>query len=137
MGKRRKKKITPEKRARRKAYRKMQHERRVAKECAGRIAKLERSDSDWRFVYEVYLDSNPWRKLRALVIARDGGCLACGSGEKLHCHHIHYRTLGAELGDELVTLCEACHKAEHRTASTLAARESAWTGLARVRGAVV
>jgi len=52
------------------------------------------------------------RKVRELVIKRDGKCVVCGrKGKGLHVHHINPgrdSTL-----DNLVTLCRSCHQAVH------------------------
>lgn len=80
----------------------------------------------WRTVYEAYMESPAWREIRGLVIARDGGaCRACGAGEGLHVHHIHYKSLGREDGRELITLCLGCHRLEHSLGS-LREREHVW-----------
>lgn len=64
--------------------------------------------------YDAYLKSSGWRAIRRAVLARDGGqCTECRSAERLHVHHMHYRTLGFETGEELLTLCERCHDALH------------------------
>lgn len=68
-----------------------------------------------REIYEAYLETPQWRRLRLLVIARDGGhCAICKCSDLLHVHHLHYRTFGNETGEELVTLCKPCHRDEHR-----------------------
>lgn len=55
---------------------------------------------------------------RASVLARDEqACRLCGSGLKLHVHHIDGAWNGAALRDDseanLVTLCGACHRRLH------------------------
>lgn len=54
-----------------------------------------------------------WRKLRAAVIDRDGGCCQyCGSQENLHVDHIIPKRLIGENGDtmeNLITACRACN----------------------------
>ena len=58
--------------------------------------------------------------VRQYVLWRDGyTCQCCGAhgtGKKpvkLHVHHIESRRTGGDAPDNLVTLCEACHKAYH------------------------
>lgn len=64
--------------------------------------------------YNAVMKSERWRLIRAAVIKRDGGrCARCGAIGGLEVHHLHYRTLGAETGRELITLCAACHAAIH------------------------
>lgn len=58
--------------------------------------------------------------VRQYVLWRDGyTCQCCGAHGtdkkpvKLHVHHIESRRTGGDAPDNLVTLCEACHKAYH------------------------
>ena len=58
--------------------------------------------------------------VRQYVLWRDGyTCQCCGAHGtdrkpvKLHVHHIESRKTGGDAPDNLVTLCEACHKAYH------------------------
>ena len=55
-----------------------------------------------------------WRKLREIVIRRDGGmCVICGDDERLTVDHIHERQHGGgDQLDNLQTLCQNCHKAK-------------------------
>jgi hypothetical protein len=56
-----------------------------------------------------------WRKLRAFVLERDGyTCQRCKETEKaLHVHHKVKRALGGpDTADNLITLCNSCHKME-------------------------
>lgn len=59
--------------------------------------------------------SKTWR---TKVLERDGNrCQHCGSTEKLHAHHIKSWKDHASLRkniDNGITLCDACHMAEHR-----------------------
>lgn len=65
--------------------------------------------------YTEYLNSTWWRYIRRGVIFRDRGrCRRCGSREQLDVHHLDYSRLGREKFDDLITLCRACHQAEHR-----------------------
>lgn len=55
--------------------------------------------------------------VRQYVLKRDGyTCRCCGKhgeGVKLHVHHIESRQTGGDAPDNLVTLCEDCHRAYH------------------------
>lgn len=52
-----------------------------------------------------------WRKLRAAVILRDGGCCQyCGSQENLHVDHIIPKRLLGENGDTMENLITACRQ---------------------------
>ena len=54
---------------------------------------------------------------RQYVLHRDGyTCQCCGThdnGVKLHVHHIESRQIGGNAPNNLITLCEHCHKAFH------------------------
>lgn len=56
--------------------------------------------------------------LRQYILHRDDyTCQACGEhkeGTKLHVHHLESRRVGGNAPDNLVTLCETCHKALHQ-----------------------
>ncbi len=65
--------------------------------------------------------SNPkyWKKVRLRILNRDGWtCQKChlvSFNGKLHVHHvIHRKNGGTEDDDNLITLCNPCHRAEHR-----------------------
>lgn len=69
-----------------------------------------------RVQYREYLRSKKWKEIRKLVLIRDGyACVACGCryGD-LQIHHVTYIRLGEELLEDLLTLCDDCHKAEHK-----------------------
>lgn len=57
-----------------------------------------------------------WEEVRQWVLSRDGGeCRICGAPEVLHVHHIekmiwYETTADAHRPDNLVALCEACHR---------------------------
>ena len=56
-----------------------------------------------------------WNRLRFVVFKRDGfRCVICGSRHNLVCHHIiPVRCGGSHNLDNLITLCEDCHKKIH------------------------
>lgn len=66
---------------------------------------------------QAYLLSAEWYNLRTLVFERDGyRCQLCGSTNRLECHHITYKRLGAEWLTDLTTLCggpDGCHNKIH------------------------
>jgi len=71
-------------------------------------------------IFDLFLEYPPdWESRRSLVIARDGGCCDnCGrSGSyrnKLHIHHVKPLSRGGTNRlDNLILLCEQCHKEEH------------------------
>ncbi len=61
------------------------------------------------------LDSASYRELHRQVLERDGWrCQVCGSMQNLQVHHLKFRSQsGADSQDNLITLCTACHAAEH------------------------
>lgn len=91
--------------------------------------------------YLDYIQSEEWAKKAEQRRAIDGHkCAICGSTERLHVHHRHYRTLGNEdVEKDLVTLCEACHRDVHKDkdefiAGVLAA--DAWIRAAEQHGGI-
>jgi 5-methylcytosine-specific restriction endonuclease McrA len=56
-----------------------------------------------------------YSQLRRKVLNRDGWrCQACGSASKLQIHHLQFRSaLGHHAMDNLITLCDDCHKDLH------------------------
>lgn len=59
-------------------------------------------------------DWKAWRRVRQQAFERDGfKCVACGSSDKLHGHHLNYHRVGSERVEDIVTLCESCHSKEH------------------------
>lgn len=62
-------------------------------------------------------NSYKYRQWREIVLKRDKKCVKCGSTEKLQAHHIKPFALFPLERYEItngITLCERCHKAEHR-----------------------
>lgn len=55
-----------------------------------------------------------WRNLRKSILIRDGyKCKRCSANDKLHVHHKIKRILGgSDTEDNLVSLCNRCHKLE-------------------------
>lgn len=57
------------------------------------------------------------KELAKIVFERDGNqCVICGSGEKLHCHHIlpsSTNPIESADVDNCVTLCKKCHDKSH------------------------
>lgn len=73
--------------------------------------------------YLDYVRSEEWAKKAEQRRAIDGHkCAMCGSTERLHVHHLHYRTLRNEdVEKDLITLCEACHRDVHKDKGDLIA----------------
>jgi 5-methylcytosine-specific restriction endonuclease McrA len=56
-----------------------------------------------------------WRKVRAVVLARDKHrCRACSSSHGLDVHHVIMRSLGgSDEAQNLIALCRDCHQSVH------------------------
>jgi antitoxin YefM len=65
--------------------------------------------------YRAYIsNSKHWRYVRELRLQKDlFSCQGCSSKNRLHVHHLTYERVGAELLDDLVTLCWDCHWTVH------------------------
>jgi len=63
------------------------------------------------------LDRQSYDQLRKQVLQRDGWkCQVCGSRQNLHVHHQQLRSQqGDDENSNLITLCAACHEAQHRS----------------------
>ena len=64
--------------------------------------------------YLEYLKSSDWKERRKeLMEEAEGICDECG-GKAKHIHHLRYDNLGDEiLEEDVVALCEECHKEIH------------------------
>ena len=67
--------------------------------------------------YRHYLTTSKWKALRLKTFKRDRytcqHCGVTGSSDTLHCHHLTYDRLGDENLNDLLTLCNTCHKKVH------------------------
>jgi 5-methylcytosine-specific restriction endonuclease McrA len=61
------------------------------------------------------LDPVSYEKLRMQVLRRDAWrCQACGTTSRLEVHHQQFRShSGVDSDENLITLCDRCHKAVH------------------------
>lgn len=66
---------------------------------------------------KAYYSSDFWRSRRDLLIAEQ--CERCGwsKSEHLRIYHATYERLGAELPEDLETLCKLCHRLDGRKAA--------------------
>ena len=64
--------------------------------------------------YPQYLVTFHWRKIRKDIIEKHKVCQKCGSKEKLHVHHFTYDNIGNEKEEDLILVCEDCHKKLHK-----------------------
>ena len=62
------------------------------------------------------LDAASYESLRQQVLRRDAWrCQSCGTMSSLEVHHQEFRShSGADAEGNLITLCSACHRREHR-----------------------
>jgi uncharacterized protein YlaI len=64
--------------------------------------------------YTDYLMTGHWRRAREHAIKlADGKCSICQSTYRLNVHHLHYRSLWRERANDVVVLCETCHRRIH------------------------
>jgi hypothetical protein len=64
--------------------------------------------------YAEYLKSKEWRDIRNRLLKERGfNCERCNSKKNLQIHHLTYERLGFEEDNDLVILCEKCHKEVH------------------------
>lgn len=70
----------------------------------------------WWRNYRRYLKSEAWQERRKkLYRDRGGRCEDCGRElrGRYHAHHLNYTNVGREPLQELLLLCEGCHKKRH------------------------
>jgi 5-methylcytosine-specific restriction endonuclease McrA len=62
------------------------------------------------------LEPMPYESLRQQILRRDGWrCQSCGTMSNLEVHHTEFRShSGSDSGENLITLCAACHSRVHR-----------------------
>lgn len=64
--------------------------------------------------YDSYMASAEWRERREEYYrSRDKVCAACGGRNQIHLHHRTYVRMGKEWDQDLLPLCENCHKQVH------------------------
>ncbi|WBC28395.1 HNH endonuclease [Rhodobacteraceae phage LS06-2018-MD05] len=64
--------------------------------------------------YYDYLESDKWAQLKIdLYNYRGRKCEKCGLTYKLQVHHLTYDNIFNEEPEDLIILCENCHKKEH------------------------
>ena len=64
--------------------------------------------------YIEYLRSSDWKERRKILLEEaDNKCFKCGENAK-QLHHLNYYNLGNEiLNDDVIALCNKCHKEIH------------------------
>lgn len=65
--------------------------------------------------YYEYIKSDAWQKRTESVRIRNSGlCECCNMRWGIAVHHRTYERLGNELEDDLIHICDDCHKYIHR-----------------------
>jgi 5-methylcytosine-specific restriction endonuclease McrA len=74
---------------------------------------VRKSDPRYRR-YKQYLNSAKWGEIRKLALkVANHRCAECGTGNRLHVHHLTYARLGNERITDLQVLCKDCHWTAH------------------------
>lgn len=64
--------------------------------------------------YREYLQTEHWQRLRITMLKRSRfHCQLCNAKGKLVVHHRTYERRGEELLQDLIVLCDPCHKKHH------------------------
>lgn len=64
--------------------------------------------------YEAYIQSGRWERRKAeYYFLHEKVCWRCGVTSNIHLHHHTYVRLGNELNEDLVPLCQDCHRRVH------------------------
>lgn len=65
--------------------------------------------------YYRYLKSPQWKEKRRFALEFYGNqCGLCGSRYDLEIHHRSYKNIFRELMEDLMVLCETCHRTHHK-----------------------
>ncbi len=65
--------------------------------------------------YDDYMQSEDWQKKRLQRLKIDDfQCQRCGTAKNLQVHHITYRHFRDEPMEDLITLCDNCHREIHK-----------------------
>jgi len=64
--------------------------------------------------YKKYIQSEIWRSFRNRIFKKRGfKCELCDSKKNLQLHHITYERIGKEDENDVIILCQECHKKAH------------------------
>ena len=67
-----------------------------------------------RNAYNTHLKSRKWKLLRQQRLEKDNyKCVVCDYTDSLQMHHLNYENFGNETIEDIITLCEICHKDAH------------------------
>lgn len=90
----------------------MKHDKRLA-------AEINDPDTVFKKIPDInkknYMQSDKWDQIRKAVLQRDNyTCRKCNASDiTLDVHHLHYRSLGNESLEDLITVCRSCHNEIH------------------------
>lgn len=69
---------------------------------------------EWWELYTAYLKSEEWLLKREYRMNIDNNrCYVCNSDYILQVHHMHYKNVGDEFMEDLITVCINCHQKLH------------------------
>jgi len=64
--------------------------------------------------YTQHMESEAWQESRRMFLKLMPACVACGSSQELHVHHLSYDYFGSESSGDCVVLCLRCHACVHQ-----------------------
>lgn len=81
----------------------------------GQIVDLQETERLLSFDYRAYLQTPEWKGRAHMARQRVGfRCSLCNMRDvRLHVHHRTYDRIGNEASEDLICLCEACHRKFH------------------------
>jgi hypothetical protein len=83
----------------------------------GTLMEMQTKATDeWlsKMPYDEYLQTDHWKEFRDEQVSKNGGmCQVCKSPDSLNVHHNTYARRGKEVWQDVVVLCQPCHKLFH------------------------
>lgn len=64
--------------------------------------------------YELYVKTDCWELTRSNYMRDHGRCEVCSLAPTEQIYHLDYSRLGHETPDDLLAVCDACHRLLHR-----------------------
>ena len=92
---------------------KREHKPESKKQSLKRQKRMVCKYGSLKDAYQKYLLSPHWKMLRSKKLKINKLCEKCDSDKKINIHHLRYRTWFNVKIEDLMTLCESCHKKEH------------------------
>lgn len=79
-----------------------------------RAEEYAKKNLEWWGRYNEYLESEKWKRKRAIILDRDKRiCQGCLTNPATCVHHLTYDHVFNELAFELISLCFDCHEKAH------------------------